>query len=312
MCGPIILERSSKMSIVIVGAGSVGLLLGSYLAESGIDVTMFVRREEQEKIIGRKGIRRLNEDGTESVFYVDVTSDIRELTGSQLLIIAVKYADLHGILEKLIQESIKSPLLFIQNGIGHLAVVKETDFMHIAFATVEHGALKIDDRTVRHNGVGALTIGEGFGDAKKFDLIEKANSKSFPVVRHVDAEHILMRKVMINCMINPLTAILDVKNGELLTNDSCYTLFKSLHGELMVAFPEMVPVLSLESVEAVCRRTANNTSSMLSDRLAGRPMEIETIVTAIIRKAQAVNKKVPLLMTCEKMLYAINEKGEVR
>ena len=300
------------MSIVIVGAGSVGLLLGSYLAESGIDVTMFVRREEQKSLIEQEGIRRLNEDGTESVFFVDATTDMGVLDGSQLLIVAVKYAHLHRFLERLIQEGIQSPLLFIQNGIGHLAAVKETDFPDIAFATVEHGALRIDDRTVSHNGVGALTIGAGFGDAKEFDIMEKADSEKFPVARHVDAEHILMRKVMINCMINPLTAILEVENGELLTNDSCYTLFKRLHEELMVAFPEMVPVLSLDSAEAVCRLTANNKSSMLSDRLAGRPMEIETIVTAVIRKAQAANKKVPLLEMLEKMLYALDGKGEVR
>lgn len=299
------------MGIVIVGAGSVGLLLGSYLAESGIDVTMFVRREEQRKIIEQEGIRRLNEDGTESVFQVGVTTDIEKLIGSRLLIIAVKYAHLHGILERLVQVGVKSPLLFIQNGIGHLTAAKETDFPHIAFATVEHGTLKVDDRTVQHNGVGALTIGARFGDAEKFDIIEKADTKRFPVVRHVDAEHILMRKVIINCMINPLTAILNVKNGELLTNDSCYTLFKRLYEELMVAFPEMVSVLSLESVEAVCRHTANNKSSMLSDRLARRPMEIETIVTAVIKEAQAVNQKVPLLTIFEKMLYAINGKGEV-
>lgn len=300
------------MDVVIVGAGSVGLLLGSYLAESGIDVKMFVRREEQKKIIEQEGICRLNEDGTESVFHVEVTTDMEVLSGSQLLIIAVKYSHLHNFLERLIQQDVKAPLLFIQNGIGHLTAVKETDFPHIAFATVEHGALRIDNRTVSHNGVGALTIGAGFGDAEKFDIMEKADSKKFPVIRHANAEHILMRKVMINCMINPLTAILNVKNGELLTNNFCYTLFKGLHEELMIAFPEMVSVLSLESVEAVCRHTASNKSSMLSDRLAGRPMEIETIVTAVIRKAQATNKEMPLLEMLEKMLYAMNGKGEAR
>ena len=53
-----------------------------------------------------------------------------------------------------------------------------------------------------------LTIGVGRGDANEFDIIESAHLRPFPVMRHVDAENILMRKVLINCMINPLTAIL--------------------------------------------------------------------------------------------------------
>lgn len=297
------------MSVVIVGAGSIGLLLASYLAESGLEVTVFVRREAQKNLINAHGICRINEDGTESIVPVYATTETDVFSTAQLLVVAVKYAHLHTIIEQLAYEKIRTPMLFIQNGIGHLGIVKESDFPHIGFATVEHGALRMDDRTVSHNGVGMLMIGEGFGDAQNFDVIEGVNSETFPVGRHANAEFILMRKVMINCMINPLTAILGVKNGELLTNHYCYELFKSLHVELMAAFPEIGAVLPLEKVEEVCRKTANNQSSMLADYLAGRPMEIETIVTAVIQKARAAEKNVPLLMTYEKMLYAIDRRG---
>ena len=56
------------MEVIIAGAGSVGLLLGSFLSESGIEVTMFVRREEQANLFNKNGIRRINEDGSESDF----------------------------------------------------------------------------------------------------------------------------------------------------------------------------------------------------------------------------------------------------
>ena len=297
------------MGIVIVGAGSVGLLLASYLAESGLTVTLLVRREEQANLINNQGVCRINEDGSESIYHVNATIETDVISTAQLLIVAVKYVHIPEVLEKLIAEEIKTPLLFVQNGIGHLEIVKATDFPHIAFATVEHGALRRDDRTVNHNGVGMLIIGEGVGDAHKFDVMEVANSKRFPVNRHIDAEHILMRKVIINCMINPLTTVLGVKNGELLTNPYCYDLFRRLHEELVAAFPKVEASLPLERVEEVCRKTANNQSSMLTDHLAGRPMEIETIVTAVIKKAHAVNKSIPLLETFEKLLYALENKG---
>ncbi|MBO1912669.1 hypothetical protein J4G37_48695, partial [Microvirga sp. 3-52] len=105
-------------------------------------------------------------------------------------------------------------------------------------------------------------------------------------------------------------AILEVENGELLTNPSCHELFVALYDELINAFPDMKPFLSIEAVSAVCQNTAHNKSSMLSDRLAGRPMEIKTIITAVIEKANELHKKVPLLAMLEKMLYAIEGKGE--
>ena len=154
-----------------------------------------------------------------------------------------------------------------------------------------------------------VTIATARGDDSVFDLIGQAHSDIFPVSRHSDAEQILLRKVLINCMINPLTAILKVENGELLTNDYCLTLFKALYEELLGAFPEMRSILSYEDVADVCRKTARNRSSMLVDRLAGRPMEIETIVTAVIRKANGRNKSLPFLATYEQMLFAVEWKG---
>ena len=301
-------ERRIEMAVVIVGAGSVGLLLGSYLLESGIRVTMVVRREEQASILNSQGIRRVNEDGSESVFRVHAITDFPTDQTSSVWIIAVKYIDLQKLLLQLNRIQIKNPMLFIQNGLDHFSMANATSIPNLAFATVEHGARRLDDNTVQHNGVGLITIGAGRGDAAVFDIIETAHSDSFPITRHSNAEFVLMRKVLINCMINPLTAILEVENGELLTNPSCHELFIALYDELLNAFPEMRPCLSLEAVSTVCQNTAHNKSSMLSDRLAGRQMEIKTIVTAVIEKATAIHKKVPLLEMLEKMLYAIDKK----
>jgi len=298
------------MGVVIAGAGSVGLLLGSFLAESGIEVTMFVRREAQANLLTSEGIRRKNANGSESVVRVNATTDIGEIPINQLWIIAVKYASVKGLLMELEETGVAESLMFIQNGIGHIELANAAHSPNIAFATVEHGALRTDDRTVVHNGIGMITIGAGRGNTNEFNSVEQAESISFPVTRHADAEFVLMRKGLINCMINPLTAILEVKNGELLSNESCFALFEGLYQELMNAFPEMAAVLSLEDVSAVCQRTAENHSSMLADRSAGRPMEIETIVTAVIRKAREAQIEMPLLSTYEKMLYAIDEKAK--
>ena len=298
------------MNVVIAGAGSIGLLLGSFLAEAGMAVTFYVRREEQARLIRDGGIRRINQDGTTSIFDVGATTDIGRLAPDALWIAATKYGGLSSLLAEMQQERVENPVLFVQNGIGHMALVTNTALPHVAFATVEHGARRVDDRTVSHNGIGMLTLAPARGDRHLFDKLGQAHSVAFPISYHVDAEQILIRKVLINCMINPLTAILKVKNGELLSNHHCRNLFNNLFNELMIAFPEMVEVLSYEAVVDVCRKTARNQSSMLVDCLAARPMEIETIVTAVIQKAKERHQSLPLLMTLETMLYVINQQGE--
>ncbi len=50
------------MEVIIAGAGSIGLLLGSFLSEAGMNVTFYVRREEQAELIRAKGIQRINQD----------------------------------------------------------------------------------------------------------------------------------------------------------------------------------------------------------------------------------------------------------
>ena len=120
------------------------------------------------------------------------------------------------LLSEMQEAQSRQSCLFVQNGIGHMELVKNVALPHVAFATVEHGARGVDDRTVSHNGIGMITIATARGATVLFDLIGQAHSNIFPVSYHSDAEQILLRKVLINCMINPLTAILRVENGELL------------------------------------------------------------------------------------------------
>lgn len=300
------------MDVGIIGAGSIGMLIGSYFAESGLEVTMLVRREEQQEKLKDKGIHRISDDGSKVVVPVRATTAYKEMAQATLIIIAVKYKDLANVLEELKRENIQVPILFIQNGIGHLASVSEDIFPTVAFATVEHGALKQNDYIVNHNGVGNITIGVAFGERRAFRLLEEIELNQFPIQWHTNVAHLLLRKTFINCLINPLTTILGIQNGALLTNPHSYQLMKNLYEELMNVFPVMKKELPFTAVEHVCKRTALNSSSMLTDYRQGRPMEIETIVSAVIQRAAAKGEFLPLLQTFEHLLLAMERKVELK
>lgn len=72
----------------------------------------------------------------------------------------------------------------------------------------------------------------------------------------------LMEKALLNCFINPLTAILQVKNGQLITQSHTLQLLKDLYNELMTAFPQFKETFHFNQVIALCEKTAENTSSI--------------------------------------------------
>ena len=290
------------MRFVVVGAGSVGLLIGSYLAQHKADVTFWVRREEQAAHL-RNGLVR--EPG-KNTYEVHATIHIEELPIDALWIIAVKYDALENVLSKISTLPVRPDLLFVQNGIGHLSIAERYPLGRVSFATVEHGAARIDDRTVSHNGIGAITIAENAQILPYAQWMNGIDPDAFPIAIHQNAEQLLLRKVLINCAINPLTALWKVPNGELLENPYYHLLFRKLCDELLGNFTEYRSLASYEEMEEVCRKTARNRSSMLVDRENGRNMEIETILTAVLNKIERKGGTAPFLQILETMLLGIN------
>src|SRR5690606_27773768 len=149
------LKRGIYMDVVIVGAGSIGLLIGSFLGEAGANVVFLVRREEQATIIREQGIRRVNSDGTAVVVKADAQTDAVELPRHARSIVATKYDGVAPIVQLLIERKLlENAVMFVQNGYGHFEYVRKTEMPNVFFATVEHGAGRLDERTVSHNGVG--------------------------------------------------------------------------------------------------------------------------------------------------------------
>ncbi len=294
------------MKIVIVGGGSIGLLIGSFFSESGFNVTLLVRRIEQQELLKKSGICRIHIDGSQSIHPVSVITSIDEAPGEAIWIVATKYQELEEVIHKIEVIRGNCPLLFIQNGIGHLEIATRSLFTEIALATVEHGAKRLNDYTVQHNGIGMITIAHYKGEAARINSLIRANSKHFPLVISKDVEQVMLRKVLLNCMINPLTTILQITNGELLSNPFANKLLMELYNELIEAFPYMKASLPFEAVENLCEKTAMNQSSMLSDRLNGRKMEIYTIVTAVIKKGTVEGVELPLLEMLEKLLLSFD------
>ena len=98
-------------------------------------------------------------------------------------------------------------------------------------------------------------------------------------------EKMLLKKLVVNAVINPLTAILRIKNGELIENPHYFKLVKSLFAEIQECLHLQKPEHYFKNIITVCEQTAQNKSSMLRDLEEKRPTEMEAILGYILEKA---------------------------
>ncbi|MEK4485014.1 2-dehydropantoate 2-reductase [Psychrobacillus sp. FSL H8-0484] len=293
------------MNIGIVGAGAIGMLFGAYLSEAKHDVTFLIRnREMTDQLYIEKG------DTSQQPIHCNLVYSIEKLYDMDLVIIAVKYHHLHQLKKELDLIPPKTPLLFLQNGLLHLPYVENLKQHTIILGSVLHGATKVNSTTVQHLGVGITSIGLYKGNWSRMKEFLCTEKEDFPLQFTTNIERILFKKAMLNCLINPLTTITKVQNGELIKNDTYKKILKSVYDELIEAFEEWKEHLSWEEVVTLCKNTEYNRSSMLKDYENGRVMELDTIVGAIIEEATKRNKALPILNTFYLLLIEANKVGE--
>ncbi|WP_237721487.1 ketopantoate reductase family protein [Paenisporosarcina sp. TG20] len=295
--------------MVIIGAGAIGLLIGSFLSEQEHEITYITKTTDQAEKLRKHGITRIRLNGKKVITNVLAHANFSLAPVDAIWIVAVKNHQLHNIEEVLHSLPPTTSLLFIQNGLAHIELVNQLNNEHVYLASIEHAAMKQDATTVLHKGIGITRIAPfktNTGNCLDLSIMQ---TPSFQIEMVDDAYGVIFRKVVLNACINPLTAILQIKNGELITNKYAFHLMKSLFEEIVLGFPEIKQTITFEDVKKLCVRTAQNNSSMLEDRLNNRKSEIEPIVGALLQLGKTRESDLPLLQSLYHLVLAIDEKG---
>lgn len=284
------------MKIAIIGGGAVGLLFASYLQEKH-DVILYTRSDTQSETIRENGLLRVQ--GAESKF---VTLSVRpihqwEENGVELVIFCVKQYVLEELINR-IPFHPNLPLLFVQNGMGHLSLLQTLKTNSIFIGSVEHGALRINNHTVNHTGIGITRLAiyrSDLADQWILDDLFSHYIPAFPFQREQDYLQMLTMKLVVNAVINPLTAILGVTNGKLIANEYYHLLLDQLFDEVSLALG-IEDDTYYEKLVHVCKNTAQNESSMLKDIKHQRKTEIDAILGYVLGEARKKEIEVPLIL----------------
>ncbi len=296
------------MKVGIVGTGAIGCLLGGILAEGGLDVVLIGRSEKTVTAIKEGGVH-IDDDTGSRLVKLRATLDHRAVEQAGLVILAVKAYDTREALQN-IQRSLQpeTVLLTLQNGLGNIEAADEIlGPGRILAGTTSHGANVLAPGHIRHAGVGDTLVGEPSGgiSARAAEVARSLTAAGFKCEAVENVVGCIWLKALINAAINPLTALLRVRNGVLAEDQALKGIMRTVVEEGMAVARAAEVCLPCDDPYAkvleVCRATGANISSMLQDVLKDRPTEIDQISGAIAARAAELGLKTP----CNTLLHAL-------
>jgi len=294
------------------------MLLSARLVLSGQDVTLWTRTREQAETVCEQGVELETVPGAagrrirmRAAPFADAKQG-----GADLVFVTVKQTALSEDMLRHISYAAApdAALAAFQNGVGHMErLAAALPGRALLSAVTTEGALRTGTASVRHTGGGDTWIGpwpEADNPRAAESMAAKRHESAVFVKRMLkkagfsaflsnDIQQRILRKLLINAVINPLTAIWRVPNGQLPSSPDRLIAIQALfretahvlrrHGGLQGVSDEAL----WETVLDVCAATSANRSSMLQDVLAGRKTEVEAMNGQICRMAAAAGVPSP-------------------
>ncbi len=296
------------MRIAIVGAGAIGGYLGGWLAAAGEEVTFIARGANLEAIRAR-GMRVIDEDGREVVAAGVLACEKASLAGAQdVVLLTLKAhqvsaiaADLHHLCHD------ETTIVTMQNGIPWWYFYKHGgEYEGMPVRAADPGgviAQHIDPRRVLGSVVYPAATLEAPGvvrvvEGRRFTLGEPDGSTSeraktisasltragfkAPVIEDIRSE--IWLKIWGNLSFNPISALTHATLSDLLA----FPLTRELSIEMMREAETIAGKLGVTFRVGIDKRIAGaekvgaHKTSMLQDVEAGKPMEIEALVGAVV------------------------------
>lgn len=274
-------------------------------------------------------VEQAEEQGEEDAFGKNADYPI------QNLIVTLKaHMTVSGLLAVKNRLSSESTILFLQNGMGIIDEVNKEVFPdpstrpNYMLGINSHGVHSEEPFKATHAGQGTMSLGlapkprssrpstppPSRQETSPFSEIEMAPSSRY-ILRELTRCPVLaavglsptelfkaqLEKLAVNAVLNPLTAIIDCRNGSLLYNFANTRNMRLLLAEISSIFirlpelqglPNVNTRFSSERLETLCvgvaNKTAQNVSSMLADVRGGRQTEIDYINGYVVKRGEDV------------------------
>ena len=319
------------MKIVIAGAGAVGGYIGARLARAGADVVLLARGPHL-RAIQERGLRVVSPDGD---FHVrpEATGHLASIGTADVVFLGVKAHGLASLAPSLRPLFARDTVVVsLQNGVpwwyfqgvgGELDGLRleRIDPGGVIAAAIEPrriiGSLAyfatdiVEPGVIRHTGGNRITLGEpdGTESVRVTHIAAALVAAGFqcPITSRIRQE--IWVKLLGNVAFNPISALTGGTLEELARHPDISRLVRNimreteaLAGKLGIELP-----ITIEQRIAGAEKMGAHKTSMLQDYEAGRPMEIEAVVGAVVELGERVGVPIPATQAIYACAKLINE-----
>lgn len=288
------------MAITIFGTGAMACLMGARLAATA-EVTLVGAWPEGLRALRAGGIR-VEAERPGPPARVTAVAQGEAAAPARLALVLVKAWQTARVAEDLARYLAPDGLaLTLQNGLGNLEQLGP----RARLGVTTQGATLLGPGWVRPGGEGVTHVAAPEWVA---EILRQAGFETH-TVPPAEAGGRLWGKLVVNCGINALTALLRVPNGELLRRPEAAQLMAQAAEECAavarakgIRLPADDPA---GQARRVAERTAINRSSMFQDILRGAPTEIDAINGAVAREAARLGVPAPINTILWKLVRAL-------
>ena len=294
-------QRGSPVRIAVVGAGAIGGLLAAFAREAGHEVVLCVRTPLHELTV-RSGGQVLRPD-------LEFATDPAGQPPADWVLLTTKAQDTDGARDWL--DALCGPgttVAVVQNGVEHeervgpLLPPGTRLLPTLAYIAAERTA----PGHLVHHHAHQLLVPEGESADRFAELLAPSRLSVEPVA---DFRTAAWRKLLANVVANPVTALLQ-QRMHVFHDPEMYAATRDILRETAAVARAEGARIGADDVEEVLRLYTSvppdGGSSMLYDRLAGRPLEHEHITGAVVRAAERHGVEAPLNRLLLTLLRAVD------
>ena len=276
--------------IFILGAGAIGSIYGAILSEKA-DVSL-VGNKAHVEAINAGGLTIVGD--TKRVFFPRAATEIKSIPEKALILLTTKTYDSAEAIKR-IRKLLKKDtvILVLQNGIGSEEIVRqlvaERGIVLRGLTTMAAEFLK-PGRIKFWSGE---TIIESHSDSRKIVSIFNQCGLKSRLSNNINTE--VWNKLVLNCVVNPLTALFHLRNCEIL-GESLRNVRHSIVRECVKVAEAEGIVLPQQLAGTIDKQLAHytNFSSMYQDLAKGNRTEIDFLNGKIVELGKKHHIQTPV------------------
>ncbi|VCU70469.1 2-dehydropantoate 2-reductase [Pigmentiphaga humi] len=310
---------STAPRICIVGAGAIGGFFAARLAQAGNPVSVLARGRTLAAL--RAHGMRLDSGGARIAPAVRASDDAAALGRQDIIIITVKAPALPEVAQNIAPligpDSIVIPALngipwwfFLGEGVplagtrlrsvdpagqieAHLPMAQVLGAVVFASASTPEPGL------VSHASGQRVVFGEpGGGQGARSDRVAALfRDAGFDAAASADVRNDIWVKLLGNACFNPVSLLTGAHTDDMIDDPRVHALFVAMMDEALALGARLGLPAQMDSRDriAMSRRLGHIKTSMLQDLEAGRPVEIDSILGALVEASAAAGAATPTL-----------------